>query len=205
MSYYGLRDTLDGNVLHIKDNFGAHGCYLLNVSGDNQIRNVVLALLREVISQLNIPKDKLFLVGTSKGGTTSIAYGLMLGFGNIVVGEPQIKIGDFLYSEGWENAEYFKSVSYVMLGRINESDKTLLNSKFEEIIAQYGSRFRGKFEIMTGVKTLYLDNHIKYFTNYAKKYGISEDFITISIIDIDKHNDIVDPFLKRLDQISSHD
>ncbi|RAR42393.1 hypothetical protein [Paenibacillus sp. MDMC362] len=202
MSYYGLRDTLDGNVLHIKDNFGAHGCYLLNISGDNQIRNVVLALIREALLQLNISKENLYLVGTSKGGTTALAFGMMLGFGNIIAGEPQIKIGDFLFGKGWETAEYFKSIAYAMLGRIKDEDREPLNNKFEEIIKQYGSRFKGNVEILTGLNTLYLENHINYFIKYAKENGIKDSAISIKTLDIDKHDDIVEPFLRKLDEFS---
>ncbi|MEG6617382.1 accessory Sec system protein Asp2 [Peptococcaceae bacterium 1198_IL3148] len=200
MSYYGLRDSLDGNVLHIKDSFGAHGCYLLNVSGCNQVRNAVLALLKESINQLNIPRESLYLVGTSKGGTIALAYGMMLGFGNVIVGEPQVRIGDFLFSKGWKNAEYFKSIAYVMTGRINEEGKELLNSKFKEIIAQCGSRFRGTIEIITGIKTLYLENHVDYFIQYAKEFGVDESRINVEVIDIEKHDDIVEPFLRRVNE-----
>jgi hypothetical protein len=105
MSYFGLAQKIDANVVHVMDNYGAHGCYLLNISGDNQIRNAVVSLIRQVSEELVKGIAETYFIGTSKGATTAIAYALMFGSGKVICGEPQILIGDFIYQKNWENFE----------------------------------------------------------------------------------------------------
>lgn len=105
MSYYGLREQLNSNVVHIMDNYGAHGCYLLSIAGDRQVRNAVVSLIRSLQTELGISNDKTYFVGTSKGATTAIAYALMVGGGVVVAGEPQIMLGDFIFNKNWMELE----------------------------------------------------------------------------------------------------
>jgi len=206
MSYYGLREELNANIIHIMDNFGAHGCYLLSISGDQQIRNAVIGLIRSLQSEMGVENKDTYLVGTSKGATTAIAYGLMIGGGTIIAGEPQIRLGDFIYNPKWHNIEQWRSLAYTMLGRVNEDDRYCLNEYVSEIANKYASRFCGKIIIHHG-KTGYYQNHIIHFQDLLIFLGVGEKLVCVEH-DFEEHNDVVPMFtssLKKLFPIESSD
>lgn len=200
MSYYSLKDKIDANVVHIMDDIGSHGCYLLSVAGDFQIRNVVLSLLRDLQKELDIDKDDIYFIGTSKGGTSAIAYSLIFGGGKVLAGEPQILLGDFIYSEKWEQLEQFRSLGYVMTGRVApEIDRDTLNKYMDDIISRYGAAYSGQMLILSGEKTGYLARHVSPFMSAVESAQMSK--ISVKVVDIDFHDQIVDVFLDECQNI----
>jgi hypothetical protein len=200
MSYYGLRESLDATVVHIMDNFGAHGSYLLFVSGDSQIRNAVITLIREVQSELELTNQETFFIGSSKGATTAILYSLMIGGGQVIAGEPQINIGNFVYQRRWETFEQSRALAYAMLGRIDVEDRHILNKAFFDILERFGPRFKGKMLITYGNRTGYWNAHIKDFYDQAKLLGMEE---SVKIIEGDfaEHGDVVPHFLEQVNNM----
>lgn len=196
MSYYGLREQLNANVVHIMDNFGAHGCYLLSISGDEQIRNAVISLIRSLQHEMGIGNPETYLVGTSKGATSAIAYGLMIGGGNVIAGEPQVRLGDFIYNPKWPELEQWRSLAYAMLGRVREDDRAHLNDCIESIAKRYGPRFSGSMSIHYG-KTGYWENHISYLCDIARSAGFAERLRCFEHAFFE-HNDVVPVFTETL-------
>lgn len=193
MSYYGLRDQLAGNVLHIADSFGNHGCYLLSISGDTEIQEAVIALINKVMVEQNISKENLFLVGTSKGATSAIMFGLRLGFGNIICGDPQIKLGDEFFDI---QALTWDSVAYVMTGRIDPDDRKQLNDLIEEFFSEYGESFEGNMVVLTCQR--YFEMHGKPLIEYIEKYNVKG--IDVKGLEIATHKEIIEPFYYALNK-----
>ncbi|QOL24416.1 hypothetical protein LP316_08540 [Thalassotalea sp. LPB0316] len=200
MSYYSLHEELNENTVHVMDNYGTHGCYLLNVSGDAQIRNVTISLIKELQQELNISLENTYFVGTSKGGTTALLYSLMLGGGNVLAGEPQIKLGEFIYGDRWEDLEQFRALAYAILGRVDVDDKEKLNQLVFEIIERYGPRYKGKIEIIYGSNTGYGPTHIFPFYELSQKVEI-DGRIKLFEQEFSDHGEVVQPFLDRLTKI----
>ena len=196
MSYYGMREDLNANVIHIMDNFGAHGCYLLSIAGDQQIRNAVISLIRSLQNEMSIGNKDTYLVGTSKGATTAIAYALMIGGGTVIAGEPQIRLGDFIYNSRWNNLEQWRSLAYAMLGRVNENDRQRLNEYLLDIANKYASRFSGKMIIHHG-KTGDFENHIIHLRDLFISLGVGEKLACIEH-DFREHNDVIPVFTHSL-------
>lgn len=193
MSYYGLRDKLDGSVLHISDDFGAHGCYLLSVSGSTEIQEAVMSLINYAMSEQNVPEENLFLIGTSKGATSSVMFGLLLGFGNVICGDPQIVLGDVCFdypSPAWS------SIAYVMTGRINPDDRKTLNDLIEDIFAKYGKPFKGSMGVLMGKR--YFIKHGRPMAGYIEKYNVQG--IDLKVLDITTHIGIVEPFYQEMNK-----
>lgn len=90
-SFMGLKI----NRLYILDNFGYAngGTYYLGEEGNFHIQEMVLALLE----RLRFPY-RVFL-GSSKGGTSAIYFGLLSGCDQIIAGAPQMYIGSYLTSK----------------------------------------------------------------------------------------------------------
>lgn len=196
MSYYGLRDELLANVVHVMDNFGAHGCYLLSIASDEQVRNALVSLIRDLQSECGVSNDNTFFVGTSKGATTAIAYALMVGGGNVIAGEPQILLGDFIFNSKWKDLEQWRSLAYSMLGRVCEDDRLLLNEFIPRIAQRYGSRFLGRIKILYG-ETGYWERHVKHFDVLANGNGFS-DRVAYSRHGFTSHGDVVPVFINQL-------
>lgn len=194
MSYYDFRNKLDGNVLHIMDHHGTHGTFLLSIGGDLAVRKGVCNLIEEVMRTLKISKENLYLVGSSKGGTSAIAFGLLLGYGNVIAGEPQIKIGDFFYRTMEHGAESGRIIIYSMTKGVDSEAVDKLNVMVEEIFKVRGSLFKGNMKILTGTTSGCFSRHIKFLLDYANEYGMSNDKINIKTINIKRHNDIATPF-----------
>ncbi|THJ23347.1 MAG: hypothetical protein CAF45_008100 [Nitrospira sp. CG24E] len=193
MSYFALGETLDATVVHIMDNFGAHGCYLLSIAGDAQIRNAVIALIRLLQEEFACTEKQTYFLGTSKGATTAIAYALMTGGGNVLCGEPQILLGDFIFSERWQELEQWRSLAYAMTGRVSPADRPLLNRVVLDIVERYGSRFKGEITIHVG-DTGYLEKHISHLQSLSSELGFDKK-IHIESHAFTKHDEVVPVFL----------
>jgi hypothetical protein len=193
MSYFALGDTLDATVVHIMDNFGAHGCYLLSVAGDTQIRNAVVSLIRLLQEEFVCTYEQTYFLGTSKGATTALAYALMTGGGTVLCGEPQILLGDFLLSERQVALEQMKSVAYAMTGRVDQCDRPALNRVVLDIAERYGPRFRGEMTIHVG-NTGYLEKHVGHLQSLSRELGF-ENKIHIKCHGFAKHDEVVPVFL----------
>lgn len=188
MSYFGMGNEINATVVHIMDHQGAHGTYMLRVAGDNQICNVVVALIRELQAEFGCAKNDTYFTGTSKGASIAILYALMTGGGHVIGGEPQIRIGDFIYAKGWEKGEMWRSMAYAITGRVNEGDREHINELFAGIVRQYGSRFIGSMNIAVG-NTGYWENHLAYFSELVKEHKL-DDKVTIHRYPFTDHDDV---------------
>ncbi len=196
MSYYGLREELSTNVLHIKDNFGAHGCYFARVAGDSWIQEAVKALITHVVNILGVSKDQLNLIGTSKGGTEAILSGFNLGFGNVIAGEPQIRLGNYLMARGWEDSEVFKSIIYSICGSVRQENKEILNDIFVDRMCELADHFYGKLTLLHG-DTGYYPVHIEPLVTALDRFDVKCDVISY---DTKNHNDIIPVFLNYIEE-----
>lgn len=199
MSYFALGDTLDATVVHIMDNFGAHGCYLLSIAGDAQIRNAVISLIRLLQEEFSCSEKQTYFLGTSKGATTAISYALMTGGGTVLCGEPQILLGDFLLSERQLALEQMKSVAYAMTGRVDPSDRDLLNRVILDIAERYGPRFRGEMTIHVG-NTGYLQKHVSHLQAVSRQLGF-DNKVHIKCHEFTKHDEVISVFLEAASSI----
>lgn len=95
-NYINTLKTCDCNKLFILDDFGKKGTYYLGLNGDFNIEASVMSLISYIMSENNILFSNVISVGSSKGGSAAIYYGLKYNFGNVIAGAPQYKIGTYL-------------------------------------------------------------------------------------------------------------
>jgi hypothetical protein len=169
MSYYGLRDDLDATVVHVMDHFGAHGCYLLSLAGDDRVQRATLALIRRIQSSLSVSNDATHLIGTSKGATAAVLYALMLGDGHVIAGEPQIRLGDFIYDADWSETDQWRSLVYTILGEVPSDGRGRLNDLIDKILKDQAPGFKGTMTLLHGSGTGYWEQHIRHFADIAKQ------------------------------------
>ncbi|WP_367047276.1 hypothetical protein [Streptomyces sp. Je 1-332] len=92
----GVLDQQRANVLWIRDQFDGHRSYYLCRDTDFAIEQSVLAVLHRFLDMLSLTPADCTLLGSSKGGTAALRFGLAHGFGNIVAVAPQFAIGSYV-------------------------------------------------------------------------------------------------------------
>jgi hypothetical protein len=95
-NYIRTLQTLDVNKLFILDDYGDRGCYYLGKSRLFDIEASVVSLIAYLANQNNILHQNIICCGTSKGGFTSLYFGIKYGFGYVIAGAPQTKLGTYL-------------------------------------------------------------------------------------------------------------
>tara|TARA_R110001599_G_C12215324_1_gene656897 strand:- start:509 stop:1474 length:966 start_codon:yes stop_codon:yes gene_type:complete len=205
-SYYGLHWQLDASVVHIHDNFGAHGNYLLQLDKDPTVGWATVKLLRQLMSETGTTPRDLWLVGTSKGATTALCMALMLRAGNCIAAEPQILLGDFFYPDDrdWSVHEELRGLAYAMTGRVNIEDKPALNAIVPTLLRRWLLQYKGKMLVVFGKGTGYYQQHIIHLDNAIKQIqrnapGKAKDLrVTLRKEPFNRHIDVVPVFLDML-------
>ncbi|MCB4438241.1 hypothetical protein LHL20_18580 [Alteromonas sp. McT4-15] len=197
-SYYGFHNTLDASVVHIADNFGAFGCYFLAISRDESINQAFHALVNKIREELGVPLESTYFVGTSKGATTAILASLSAGGGKVIAGEPQIKLGDFVFHDGWESSHSSPGLSHVIAGRIHEEERDYLNTLVEKAIKESASDYQGHIEILYGEKTGYHWRHLRHLEPYLATTNFDMTRLVMEDCGIETHNDIIGAFQEKI-------
>lgn len=192
-SYYGYHNKLNSNVLHIIDGFGAHGCYLLAINSDFAIQKLVVRLIKKVISELNIDLGDVFFIGTSKGGSASLFYSFLLGGGKVVAGEPQIKIGDFIFHSDYDKSLVSQSLAYTMTGAVDKG-QDMLNDIMLDCFRKYSLNYNGLSKVIYGRGTGYYDKHIRFLEGVKGVELVEFDF--------SNHNDCIPVFQKNIIELN---
>ena len=132
--YTYVRTLKDVNAhrLFVLDNFGFRGCYLLGEDRDFSVEKSVISLINQILQDYNIKKENVILQGSSKGGWISLYYGIKYGFGNVIAGGPQTKMGDFLIEHETDKS-VVKVASYIAGGN-DEKDKNYLNNLLYDLL-----------------------------------------------------------------------
>lgn len=95
-NYRSASEATGANAIYLLDDFGDQGAYYLSNNRSLDIFKTIQHLIHELANDLQIPLSNVILIGSSKGGTAALIHGLGLGAGNVFIGAPQTKIGNFL-------------------------------------------------------------------------------------------------------------
>lgn len=87
-------DGLFIDRLYIKDTWGYRGSYYLYENGENRPFLKTCALIDKILDDNNY--KEIVMVGTSKGGASSIIFGLKYHASDIIAGACQYHLGDYL-------------------------------------------------------------------------------------------------------------
>lgn len=92
----GVLDNLRANVLWIRDRFDGHNSYYLCRDRDRAVERSVAATIDRFVDALGLTRAACTLLGSSKGASAALYFGLAYGFGNIVAAAPQFSIGTYV-------------------------------------------------------------------------------------------------------------
>ncbi|HCH41139.1 MAG TPA: hypothetical protein DEW31_00235 [Alistipes obesi] len=119
------------DALYIKDTWGYRGSYYLMDHGNCRPYDSVLNLIYKILSRKKY--SRIICIGSSKGGSAAILFGLKIGAYEILSGACQYHIGTYVAK--------FPEVYRGMLGSIPQAEGIqLLDSVLPEAISEHSQR-----------------------------------------------------------------
>ena len=173
-----LKVVKNVDQLFILDDFGYKGSYYWMENGSDYPQKLVEGLLNSFV------RDKykeIYTMGTSKGGTCAIFYGLMINAQHIYAGACQYLVGDYL------NTKEHRPILEAMLGEgFSEKDILKLNGKMPRQLTKYKDRHSQVHLLYSKVEHTYQE-HISFLIEDLKKNNIS---FTEQVEAFEKHSDV---------------
>ena len=148
-----------------------------------------MSLISKVVAENNINFKNIISIGSSKGGTAALYYGMKYNFGNIIVGAPQYKIGTYLSDLS------IKTYADEIFG-----DRSIANRiKYDNLIRLICNN-KSKIYLLTSDGDNQYDRVLKSFEYVSEELKLD---LTIDKCEISHHNDIAKEFPKYLENILS--
>ena len=183
---YNYFQTLErlrtADKLFILDNFGHTGSYYWYENGEDRPFQLTKALISRVIEYNGGGYKHLITVGSSKGGTCAIFYGLLFGAEHIYAAACQYYVGNYLSTK--------EEILRGMMGEVSENAVNQLNRIMPEQLALYKGASTIVHLLYSPYENTY-DAHIVYLIADLKKYSIPYEEV---IEDFKDHNDVGKPF-----------
>lgn len=180
-NYVNTLKLLDCNKLFILDDYGTRGTYYLGLDGNLDVETSVMSLICSVMNKYKISFDNVISVGSSKGGTAALYYGLKYNFKNIIAGAPQYKVGSYLIDLTIK--DYAKDI----FGDLEENNRI----KYDNFIRLVINNSNSNIHILTGDGDPQYKNILKEFEYVAKDFDLN---LVLDKCDIKSHGDIAKKF-----------
>ncbi len=193
--YRYVRTLKDVNAhrLFLLDNFGTRGCYLLGQNRNFSVEKSVMSLINKIMKKYDIKIEDVILQGSSKGGWMALYYGIKYGFGHVIAGGPQTKLGDFLLkhevqipSNGKIHPGSKMSVAEYISGGHEEEDVEYLDNLLYDLLDDSHENFP-KIYIHIGKEDFHYNKHVIPFLNELDKNNIAYQ---LDIEEYKDHNDL---------------
>ncbi|MEU9147665.1 hypothetical protein [Streptomyces sp. NPDC048349] len=123
----GVLDKLRSNILWIRDSFDGENSYYLCKGMDFGIEQSVAGLIARVANALSLTPDQCTVIGSAKGGSAALYFGLKYGFRNIVASVPQFLIGTCV-------RESMPGAAQLMMGEATEEKVRFLDSVLPDLV-----------------------------------------------------------------------
>lgn len=153
-NYITALSKFDLNLLFIQDTCGERGCYYLCEHLNFSVERTVYALIKKIANEAGVEEKNIITVGSSKGGTAAIYYGLKYAFGHVIAGVPQTKLASYIVSTGaggkpvrdymfaqddWDNS--FEILDEIVLNLVKENLPTKVNLLLSENDSLWNEHF----------------------------------------------------------------
>ncbi|MGL5151397.1 MAG: accessory Sec system protein Asp2, partial [Clostridium sp.] len=185
-NYKTTLELIDCNKLFILDDYCEKGSYYIGMDGEFNIENSVFSLICNIASINEIKFKNIISIGTSKGGTAALYYGIKYNFGNVIVGAPQYSIGSYLSDLS------IKRYANQIFGKVTEANRV----KYDNLIRiSYQDTFYGEIRIITSEGDKQYKKVLKEIEYLAEEYKVN---LHLSKCDIREHSEISKVFPKYL-------
>lgn len=171
-----LKD-IKANKMFVLDDFGYRGSYYWYENGTTMPQQLVTALIQQKISGVK----RIITLGSSKGGTCAIYYGLMFGATDIYAGACQYKVGTYL------NVEAHKKIFTQMMGKeASVKEQCVLDDMLPKQIRN-SQNSDSIIHLLYSKKEHTYSEHIKFLIDALEENGITH---IDKIENFPNHNDV---------------
>ncbi len=180
-NYYRTLKPLSADKLFLQDNFGYKGSYLLYENGTELPNKLTTSLLNQILTKTKY--KEIVTLGTSKGGSDAIIYGLKIGATSIISGANQYYIGKYLNTD----VDNRRDIFYAMMGEnAGEEEQKTLDLVMPSLFKEYFNSKSHIYLLYSKSEHTY-EEHIKDMVEDLKKTNIQFSEI---VEDFDDHNDV---------------
>lgn len=166
--------------LYILDVWGYRGSYYLYENGSDEPYRETLSLIHSILRKKKY--KKVVTMGTSKGGTAAIYYGLEINASEILAGACQYNLGNYLFSK-----EAFAPILAGMVGsNAGQKEKDLLNSIMPLQLRKHAGGTSVIHLIYSKQEHTYEDDIV----DLLKQLKESHYTVVKKIYDFNNHNDV---------------
>ncbi|MFB3164812.1 hypothetical protein ABLO26_25975 [Neobacillus sp. 179-J 1A1 HS] len=152
--------------LYILDSYEDHPCYYIGKNKSLDYEVTVMALINYIANRMRIPMSNVITIGSSKGGTAALYFGMKYSLGHVIAGGMQTKVGDYL----WLNKYTRDTVLKLITGDNEENDRRFLNRFYDKIF--FNPRKNTEYNIHGGSGDHHFINYGKPFIENLKKCRI---------------------------------
>lgn len=180
-NYYRTLKGFGYDKLFLQDNFGYKGSYLLYENGSELPYILTTGLLNEILSKKKY--QEIVTLGTSKGGSDAIIFGLKIGATAIYSGANQYYIGKYLNTEVDNRRAVFKA----MMGEnAGDKEQSVLDSIMPNLLKEFSNSTSHIYLLYSKAEHTY-DDHLKDMIMDIKKTNIQ---FTEIVENFNDHNDV---------------
>lgn len=195
-NYYNYIKTLANvNVskLYIKDDYGSdeltQTSYYLGPNKSLKIANKVDKLIEKTRKKLKIKKENVICAGSSKGGFASLYFAYRMGYGYVVSGGPQIRLGTYL-TKGKIDGDQLGILPPIMkylTGEITKENVEWADQILYKMISK--SKYSPKVYLHVGKDEPHYQYHVKYFMDWVEKFDKHEN-IKLDLSNYSTHKEL---------------
>lgn len=162
-NYVRAFNNIKCNKLFILDDFGNdyRGTYYLGTNENWFLVDEITNLISYIKDRTGIKNENITLAGSSKGGFASLYYAFKDAYGSVIVGEPQIKVGDYL------SETHHLGVFNNIMGEYSTEKRDKLNRALFEVMEHADGNFPNKILVVCGKNNnYYLNEHVIHLLSF---------------------------------------
>lgn len=162
-NYFSSFKNMEIGQLYILDNFGYKGSYYWMENGSDEPESITLSLIRHIVEKYGY--KNIITVGTSKGGTAAIYFGLEINAIHIFSGACQYYVGSYL------NRDSHMQILKKMIGDKDLEEQVLyLNKKLCSQIEKYKDN-HGRIHLFYSTNELTYERQTIYLMDTLRRNG----------------------------------
>ena len=169
-NYVRKLEELKENKLFILDDYKGEMCYYIGRDGKHDFEKVVLALITSITNKLNIRANDVCVIGSSKGGTAALYYGIKYNYGSVYCGAPQTYVADYL-NQVANIYPKMKEIFENILGSDKEKNYKWLNSFVFDLVKEKENFPQLKFHVGSGDK--HYKMHLQPLLDILNEKGVN--------------------------------
>ncbi|MFD9477318.1 MULTISPECIES: hypothetical protein [Streptomyces] len=129
----GVLDKVRSNILWIRDKFDGANSYYLCKGMDFSLEQSVAGLISRVLNALSLTPADCTTIGSSKGGSAALYFGLKYGLKNVVTSVPQFLIGSYVRAG-------IPGAARLMMGEVTDQNVHFLDSLLPDLVRSGANR-----------------------------------------------------------------